>query len=351
MPNLALSIEEELSDNRSNEIAFKITAENRGGEMVELRSLIPRVPNGVVIDRTINTEKEQAKEQHQQLCRELEKLLLVHVWESNNKEYRREILQAYRESLEDVIKNLPNLLLKFYGSLGKNLFLQRLENLLTRSKTFQFAINGTADAQLAWETWFAPKAENNNGPTYEFFQAKQLQLKEIEERFGSDLSASPLSQIEPGNVYTRNYVITFRRGLINQKKFNFSVEARYLPKGQDDECHDSATKAVTISPRPAVLSFIAVLCSLLGTALRFSLNVKVPQPAGSFFASLWQALVNNSGLSAVIVALVFFNIYEHTSLGKKFTLGVDWRAALFIGVMSGLLSERIVEALKTLLGL
>jgi hypothetical protein len=54
--------------------------------------------------------------------------------------------------------------------------------------------------------------------------------------------------------------------------------------------------------------------------------------------------------AAIILALVFFNVYEFTEMGKKLIIGIGWRSALLIGVLCGILGDRILAAVKALLG-
>jgi hypothetical protein len=57
-----------------------------------------------------------------------------------------------------------------------------------------------------------------------------------------------------------------------------------------------------------------------------------------------------SVVSAAILALLFFNVYEHTSFGRQLRMNLGWRSALLIGALCGLMQERILTSLKSLLG-
>ena len=84
---------------------------------------------------------------------------------------------------------------------------------------------------------------------------------------------------------------------------------------------------------------------MLGVIIRIALE---GQPdllsAVSIYAKSGQILVGP------ITAFVFFNAYEYTSLGKGIGLSVSWRSALVIGVACGLAQERVLGALKALVG-
>jgi hypothetical protein len=62
-------------------------------------------------------------------------------------------------------------------------------------------------------------------------------------------------------------------------------------------------------------------------------------------------LSSNSGVTAVILALVIFNVDEVSDLGAKLKMDIGWRGAMLIGVLSGVLGDRMLEALKTFAGL
>ncbi len=70
--------------------------------------------------------------------------------------------------------------------------------------------------------------------------------------------------------------------------------------------------------------------------------------------SVWDQLVQDAvsmnTIGGMILALVIFNVYEHTDLGTKVKMGVGWRSALLIGVLAGLFSERLLQALNVFLG-
>jgi hypothetical protein len=51
-----------------------------------------------------------------------------------------------------------------------------------------------------------------------------------------------------------------------------------------------------------------------------------------------------------VIALIFFNVYEYTSVGKDLGMSVSWRSALLIGALCGLAQDRVLAALKALIG-
>jgi hypothetical protein len=47
-------------------------------------------------------------------------------------------------------------------------------------------------------------------------------------------------------------------------------------------------------------------------------------------------------VAGMILAVVIFNIYEHTDLRRGLKMGVGWRSALLIGVLAGLFTNRFL---------
>ena len=57
-----------------------------------------------------------------------------------------------------------------------------------------------------------------------------------------------------------------------------------------------------------------------------------------------------NAITNTLVSGSFKAIAIQKNFGKKINTGINWRTALTIGIFSGLLSERIVDAMKILIG-
>jgi hypothetical protein len=51
-----------------------------------------------------------------------------------------------------------------------------------------------------------------------------------------------------------------------------------------------------------------------------------------------------------IVAFVFFNGYEYTSLANGIGSSLSWRSALLLGALCGIAQARVLAALRALIG-
>jgi hypothetical protein len=160
---------------------------------------------------------------------------------------------------------------------------------------------------------------------------------------------SSLATIEPDSFYAATYILKFPRSYTNSRFFNLSIEATYSEIGRSEKHVGGATTSIVISPKPLVITIIAIIASLLGVILKVAIDSPKDSQT-SFYTGVHSAFTGSSPISAVILALVFFNIYEFTSLGKNFRMSIGWRTALLIGILCGLFSDRIFIALKAFIG-
>src|SRR5215472_10347845 len=105
--------------------------------------------------------------------------------------------------------------------------------------------------------------------------------------------------------------------------------------------------SVIISPNPFVLTMIAIFAAFLGAILK---KITSSTSSGVSFDPSIRAFLSGPVLAAAIIALVFFNIYEFTTIGDKFKMPVSWRSALLIGLLVGLFDDQFLAALKAFAG-
>jgi hypothetical protein len=339
-------LDEQLSDSRSSEAAFRVKIENMGASPLELRRISPRIPEGVILLEVKDSSSEAARSQHKKLCEEMTELLDEHVFEAS-KSAREARMQIEKQFVVDLLKDVHAIwrlyLNMFTGKQAKR-FNERREQLAAQ----KFVVSNKGDAEIAIAQWFSNSTDISLFS--QMFKAKFSQLLAIESLLGRGPDAAALATIEPDSFFATTYVLRFPRTAMNPAKFNFSVEAALSEPTSPKEFLGSATTMVEISARPYVLTFISIFCALLGVAVKFSLDKTSNLPVEAFFQGLGRTAATGPGISAMVLALVLFNIYEHVDLGEKIKLRVGWRSAMLIGVISGLFSERVIAALKTLVG-
>jgi hypothetical protein len=54
--------------------------------------------------------------------------------------------------------------------------------------------------------------------------------------------------------------------------------------------------------------------------------------------------------AGVLTSLLFYNIFNSTNVGKRINFRRGWRGALLVGVLAGLLNQRVIAVMVSLLG-
>lgn len=346
MPRLGMHLEEQLSDTRSNEAAYRLKVENLGATSVDLLNLSPRIPEGVELIEVKDSSVEAAKVKHQEICSDLTELLRDQLF-LTSKEVQNKILQINKEHVNEIAKDAVFIWRPYFKAFTGSMY-QAMDRLKERKAAITFYINSKTDSDIALQKWFASDSSPNS--LEHVFRAKSEQLEELEKTMAADTSATAIATIEPDSFFATTYVLQFPRSSINPRKFGFSVEASFS-ESENSKVHlDAASTTVVISPRPYVLSMLTMLSALLGVILKFAFEAEPLRKVSEFFEELSNIMVTGPGITAVILSLVIFNIYEYTGLSRNIRISVGWRSALLIGVVCGLFSERMVGALRVLVG-
>jgi hypothetical protein len=339
MPSPTFKLEEQLADQRSDQIAYKLTVENTDTCALRLLSVVPRIPAGSNLLATTNTSVAEASARKAALVEELNLLLkqyLLVVSES----FRQAWVERQRAAMKEIFSFTS--FLQFYFHL---LFNQ--SNLQARVKreleSAAYKITSGPDARSAYQRWMANSSDHEAIRT--LFDAKTEQLERVETLMGEG-DRPGLTTIEAGAYFTATYVIRFTRGILEPKKYQVGFDATYQPIEASAPQSISTATNVQISPYPFSLTIIAIAAAVLGVLIKVSL-------AGSVDPLSDLLKLGKSGqlLVGPIVALIFFNIYEYTSLGKGLGMSVNWRSALLIGALCGIGQDRVLAALKALIGI
>ena len=75
MPKVRFSLDEQFSDQRSNEVAYKLTVENNGETTINLLSIVPRIPEEVQLLQVKDPSLTEIKTKYSELCAELTRLV------------------------------------------------------------------------------------------------------------------------------------------------------------------------------------------------------------------------------------------------------------------------------------
>jgi hypothetical protein len=346
MPKTYFSLEQQFSDLRSNEIAYILKIENQGAKAINLWSITPRISDKVELVEVQNPSISAARAQSDELCKQLTALLrddlLVQSAQLRQKRVQVEV---------DMVKEVFGSISKFsaiYLSLFTGNFKRQMETQLRLSKALYPELANLTYAVSAYKRFIEPRPDGD--VLQKIFAAKIEQLSGVDKTLGgADSASSALATIEPDSSFAVTYVLRFPRSVANPRKYNVSVEGAYSEMEDDKKHVGSATTSLIISPRPEVLTIIAMASALLGVILKIAVVASTASGSASFYMALHGAMWPG-GVSALIISLVFFNVYEFTALADKFRMAVGWRSALLIGLLCGLAGERIVAALKAFAG-
>jgi hypothetical protein len=332
----ACRLEEQLSDLRSDQVAYKLTIENSGDHAITLFSVEPRVPVGAKLLEITDTSLAEANARRAELLQELNRLLRQHLWVTSA-DFRKTWVERQKEVWQELFSVTGYL---------KATFQILTHNWEARMKyefdSFQFKITSAADARSAYGRWLEQSAGDSAARS--LFEAKLEQLEKLESRM--DEGERPgLTRIEPKASFTATYVLKFSRRLFEPRKYQIGFDATYGSIDGGPQQSSSAATNLLISPYPVGLSVVAVLSALLGVLIRESL-AGTSDPLSALAAQA----VTGKLLVGPIVALVFFNAYEYTSLGKGLAMPLSWRSALLVGVLCGMAQDRILASLRALIG-
>jgi hypothetical protein len=189
----------------------------------------------------------------------------------------------------------------------------------------------------------------------------KLHRMEAIEKIDVNLSRSEyLTQIMPGEVFERVYILNGRRNFSSIASYTvaFDVkigwrEEKYRSAEYEVEADNlrsaerilSKSTTFNVTPSPITLSVFAMIFSFVGVLM--SLLPKLNE-------NLWtQQLLSLQHLQQFFIsgalAVIIYNSYEMTEFRDKLR-SVSWRSAMLIGVLCGLLSERMLKAITGFVG-
>jgi len=338
MASPTFKLEEQLADQRSDQIAYKLTIANPGTTPIRLHSVEPRVPMGASLLQIRDTSLAEANALRAELVQELNRLLRQFLWVTSEA-FRHTWVERQKEGLRELFTVIG--ILTFYMQLiiAPRGWLARMR---VEFNSLAFRIASASDARSAYARWM--QNANEHDTVRSLFEAKIEQLEHMEAQMDED-DRPGLTSIDSGSFFTATYVLKFARGLLEPRKYQVGFAVTYQEQDSGPLQTTSVATNVQISPYPFSLSIVAIVAALLGVLVRVSL-------AGAQDPIHEMVTLARSGhlLVGPVVALIFFNVYEYTSLGKGIGMSVSWRSALLIGAVCGLAQDRILAALKALVG-
>jgi hypothetical protein len=338
MASIETTIDETLVNQRTNQITFKLRVKNSSLDLVKVLSIKPKLPTGAklveISDSTIALAKVKQKNLLDDLNGLLKQFLLV-----TSEEFRDDWISNQREGMKKVLSFSGFAKIYYHILFG---WMNFESILISELKSINYQIDSSKEAKVAFEKWIS-KSEKHQ-IIASLFEAKVDQLEELESSMSQD-EKEFIASIQSGESIYLTYIIEFSRGFFDPKMYRFSVDVDHQESNSGVQSSTSFSN-VEISPKPWCLSVIAMISAALGVFLKNG-----QEDSFKFDSLLTNSVIHTNMISASIVALIFFNIYEHTSLGKDFKMSLSWRSALLIGALTGIAQDRIIAAFTALLGI
>jgi hypothetical protein len=337
MPSLDVSIDRQNIDARSSEIQCALRIKNMGDKNIHLISIRTSSASGTRFQRALDTSLEDDRKQLNVVYKQLTGLL------------RRMRLQRIGASN----KGRPNM----FRSIFEWYQLRR------PGSSSYVRITDSREAQEYHQIY-----DNQTRESDPVSQARELDsvfttklnaAQRLETRLGisqMDITASMtehLADIEPQDEFVKHYVIKCPRKLFVSTTYTLNFDVRYQVGGSPVPLNRSESFPAVISPNPFTISVAAAAFSVLGLVLKVSLDML--KNVNELTLPVIQEMFESgpmilSLVASVVTAILFYNIYEWTELGRRLDSGVGWRSALIIGGICGLLNQKVVAAFEELFG-
>jgi hypothetical protein len=347
MPKVDVNFEEQAAEFREREVSLKLIIKNSGASPIEIRAISPRLPERAILVETKDFSLLAPKTMHTALCSQLTHLA-NDVLQITDEKFRARLVEIQRQSLQKILSDVSGFfgIFKLYLQMFTGGWARRFEEQKAREAAVLLAIENSEDAERAFERLIGPSKADD--ALKETFVLKTAKLRAVEKELGQgiDVEEAPVATVEPDSSLTVTYVIRFPRNWLNPSQFSVSIETVFQEPGESARHNRVATKLVDISPSPIALTLVAMISAMLGLALKHL----VPQATSGSALLIANILPSSELVGAVILALVFFNLFEFTDLLKNVRMRLGWRSALLVGVFCGLGSDRIFNALQALLG-
>jgi hypothetical protein len=359
---------------RSSQFECRVEIENTSQSSLELLSVEVRMPEGVRQQKVFSRNVVDDAAEYRQICAEVGDLLLPSIQKELAKSKGWSFSAAPVERREARIRVMTadeaaRAVQRFVGPLP--------------SSAVPPATDPTSDTggpSPPPQGTAASPAEPEG--VLKLLAFKIEQLRAIERRSSNNHTAA-LATIMGGGKFSRTYIFDAKRRAFNSERYNVAFECSYksgaaiaggsgvpgdLPMEARTRSSTACSISFAITPKWWSMTLVAVGGALLGVALELLLPGQETSSAttsaasaaslslaASLHMSPQQLEAGKAILASVITAIIFFNIYETTELGKKTEVGkriegqIGWRSALLIGSLCGLVNDKIVGALRALL--
>lgn len=301
LADFSVDLVEQLSDQRSNEIAYKLSIQSRGAQTLNLLSITPFLPESVKLSETKSTSFAALSERRDTVTKELDTLLqtVMEVEESSLLAKRVDIWKGVYREMGSVSG-----IFRFYFQVFTGRMIKQMNEWARRERAFKYSVESYEDGANAQSAFVNKSALAES--LKELYSLKLQKLKDLEQRIGGGVEAAALATIQPNSTFSTTYVLSFKRRPLSGRKYNISFEVAIAEEGKSERQVAVTSASLLISPQGYVLNLVVMLAAVMGVILKAAaVDPKLRAAAMNVMkdpAALGWPLVQS-----VIVALVFFN--------------------------------------------
>jgi hypothetical protein len=149
MTSVVCKLEEQLTDQRSDQIAFRFSAENKGSATISVGSIEPRIPANARLLEVTDSSMADANARRVELLQELNRLcrqlLLV-----TSEDFRAAWVEQQKRSVQEIFTIRGIMRVYFEILFSRKSFEQRIKR---DFETFSYKISAATDAREVWRRW------------------------------------------------------------------------------------------------------------------------------------------------------------------------------------------------------
>lgn len=344
MNRITASFEKQISNERSNEITFLLKVENIGDIAVNILSITPRIPEDVEILEVKDLSSHENVLRHAEIAADMTGLLSGMAI-AHSKTFRERLISVSKEMVGEIMS--VNGIARAYYLLFSGSIQKDIDMMAKKVSAIELSIVNIEDARIAKKNFLDDFDDDPR--ILRMFNAKMEQLELLENNM-SESDAHYIASIESGSQFLKTYVLKFPRDRFNRRKFGLSIDLKTGKFEESQVSIISLTSDVEISPNSFFLSIVSLCSSLLGVVIYYSMRPEFNQGQLSFIANNIESITSKFVLGGIL-SIISFNIYEFLDIGKNIKIGIGWRSAMLIGVISGAFSDRIINSISILIGI
>lgn len=309
-------------DSRSSQFACELTVLNNGDDPIEVIATNLRPPRGIEHDAANDLSDVELARQHAEMCGRIRKMVSRYLSRAVSEH------EPSRKGFRELIKTS--------------------EISLEREKFLSLPVSSANEAEKVVKIVREHIPGDVMPAAFDHYLAS---LRDIESHEAFRTSRCARARLARGQSYKATFMVRARRRGMNLASYCINLDVELQTPDGKSHLLRSESVPITVTPNAWLLTGVALAASFLGVIVSLVTERELGSK-GITFAGLGDALVGAIPMFAVaaITAAIVFNVYDFTSLRERFETTVTWRGAMLIGFICGYLNERVLEAIKALLG-